>query len=333
MNQSDFAIVILNWNGSNLLSQFLPSVIKNSNNATIYVIDNASTDHSVELLKNRFPQVKRILLKENLGYAGGYKKGLEQITATYYCLLNSDIEVTPNWLTPILEAFENDDQLSVIQPKILDFNKKSHFEYAGAAGGFIDQLGYPYCQGRIFDSLEEDQKQYDKIKEIFWASGACFFIKSKAFWEVGGFDVDYFAHQEEIDLCWRLQHLNHKISVVPQTTVYHVGGASLNYQNPQKTYLNFRNSLFNLFKNIPGIKFILILFLRMVLDGVAGIQFLLKGQIANLFAILKAHFHFYVSVPKLIKKRKKITHNKIHIPVKSIVLEYFLKGNKKYSDI
>ena len=231
----DVAIAILNWNGKNWLEKFLPSVISHSENNDIYIIDNASTDDSVAFLKLNFPQVKIIQNTENHGFAGGYNEGLKKIKADIYCLLNSDVEVTENWLNPVVDLFQKDLNISAVQPKILDFNRKNFFEFAGAAGGFIDNLGYPYCRGRIFDEIEEDKGQYDDETEIFWASGCCLFIRSADFWKQNGFYERFFAHQEEIDLCWRLKNDGKKIFYTGKSTIYHVGGGTLNKQSEQKT--------------------------------------------------------------------------------------------------
>lgn len=330
MSYSNFAIVILNWNGQALLEQFLPSIIAHSNDAQLYVIDNASTDNSVVWLSAKYPLIQQINLTENLGYAGGYQKGLAQINAEFYCLLNSDIQVTKNWLTPIKDLFDANSKIAAIQPKILDFKKPTHFEYAGAGGGFIDTYGYPYCRGRIFDTIEKDNGQYNDETAIFWTSGACMFIRSKDYWKVGGLDADYFAHQEEIDLCWRLHNYGKQVYYTGKSSVLHVGGASLGYGSPRKTFLNFRNSLYSILKNHKGISVIWILFMRMLLDGVAGVQFLLKGEVKHFIAILKAHFYFYVSVPKLIKKRKQTPKLKRVYLTKSIVFDYFIKSKNKF---
>lgn len=329
----NFAIVILNWNGLELLQKFLPKVLLYSKDASFYVIDNASTDDSIKWLKKTYPEVTIISLKKNLGYAGGYNKGLTNIKEPYYCLLNSDIEVSKNWLQPIKKLFINNAKIAVIQPKIKDYYRPELFEYAGAAGGFMDQLGYLYCRGRIFDTLEKDDQQYNDNRKIFWASGACLFIRKEAFWQIEGFDNDYFAHQEEVDLCWRLQHLKHEIYYCGSSEVWHIGGASLNYSDPKKTYLNFRNSLFTLYKNETTLSVIPVLFLRMVLDGIAGLQFLYENQPKNFKAILKAHLDFYKNIPILIKKRKKITPIKIHRPITSIVYNYFIKKRRLFSDL
>ncbi|MDX1545146.1 MAG: glycosyltransferase family 2 protein, partial [Christiangramia sp.] len=248
------AVVILNWNGKELLKQFLPSVIQYSEKATIYVADNASTDDSVEFLKSSFPQVKIIQNSLNAGYAGGYNLALKSVEEDIHILLNSDVEVTENWLEPIVEVFEKEPGTAAIQPKILDHKRKDRFEYAGAAGGYIDKYGYPFCRGRVFQHMEEDHGQYNDDRYIFWASGACLAVRRSAYNEVGGLDEDFFAHQEEIDLCWRLQNMGHKIKYVSNSRIYHVGGATLQNMNPQKTFFNFRNSLFLLLKNLKSPK-------------------------------------------------------------------------------
>ena len=330
------SIVILNWNGRDWLDKFLPTVIKYSSEASIFVLDNNSTDDSVELLIKKFPKVEIIKNKENYGYAEGYNAGLKQIDSEYFVLLNSDIEVTKNWISPIISLMESDKDISACQPKILDFNYKERFEYAGASGGYIDKFGYRFCSGRILDTIENDTGQYDDTKEIFWATGACLFIRNSHFKLVNGLDKDFFAHQEEIDLCWRLKNNGYKIMVVPDSTIYHVGGATLNASSPLKTYLNFRNNLYMLFKNLPKKDLIYVLPIRLVLDGVASITFLSKEKgFIHFLSILKAHFSFYINIPKLIKKRRNIKRkggvNKKY--KKSILLEYYLKKKKKFSDI
>ena len=324
------AIVILNWNGQKLLEQFLPSVVSYSKNAEIYIADNASTDNSVEFVTTHYPEITIIKNKVNGGYAKGYNDALKHIKADIYCLLNSDIEVTENWLTPIISEFQKDDNIAAMQPKILDYKDKSKFEYAGAGGGFIDKYGYPYCRGRIFNSIETDLKQYNDTKNIFWASGACLFIKAEIFHDLNGFDEDYFAHQEEIDLCWRIQNINKQIKYVGTSTVYHVGGATLDTQNPRKTYLNFRNSLFNLVKNLPKNKGFGIIFIRLSLDGIAGVKYLLEGKPLHTIAILKSHVSFYANLFKMLKKRTSDSKNKTYYTTKSIVWNYFVKGKKVY---
>ena len=297
------AVVILNWNGKSLLKQFLPSVIKYSQKAEIYVIDNASTDDSVDFLKEHFPEVKLVQLDKNYGYAGGYNRGLKQIDADIYALVNSDVEVTQNWLLPVVKRFENEPDTVVIQPKIKDYKNKKMFEYAGAAGGFLDFFGYPYCDGRIMFEVEEDQGQYEISKDIFWASGACFFIRKDTFDKHKGFDESFFAHQEEIDLCWRIKHTGKRIKYEPASVVYHLGGASLNAQNPFKTYLNFRNNLITSLKNLPFFYIFPVIFSRLILDGLAGIVFLLQGKPKHTWAVVKAHFGFYKRIPVTWRQR------------------------------
>ncbi len=297
------AVVILNWNGKDLLQQFLPSVVTNSQQADIYVIDNASGDDSVVYLEQNFPTIKIIKLDSNYGYAGGYNRGLKQIDADIYALVNSDLEVTKDWLLPVIKEFEQSPQTGIVQPKIKDFKDKKMFEYAGAAGGFIDMFGYPYCDGRLLFTVEEDTGQYEQRKPIFWASGACFFVKKEYFERLNGFDESFFAHQEEIDFCWRLHHSGQQVIYIPQSTVYHLGGASLNNQNPFKTYLNFRNNLLMLIKNLPVSLILPVIFIRLILDGLAGIVFLFQGKPKHTWAIVKAHFGFYKRIPAAWKKR------------------------------
>ncbi len=301
----DLAIVILNWNGKNWLEKFLPNVIEHSENATIYVIDNSSTDDSVSFLKQNFSEIKIVHNQENYGFAGGYNEGLKKIQHEFYCLLNSDVEVTDNWLTPIQNIFENDPQIAAVQPKILDFNRRNYFEFAGAAGGFLDNLGYPYCRGRIFENIEEDHGQYNDEVEIFWASGCCFFIRSENFWAQNGFDARFFAHQEEIDLCWRLKNSGKKIFYTGKSTVYHVGGGTLNKQSPQKTFLNMRNNLSMILKNTPLLSGILLVLFRIILDGFAGIYFGYKHGMSHFWAVIRAHFSFYGQIPETLRLRQK----------------------------
>lgn len=326
------AVVILNWNGKALLEQFLPSVVKYSPEATVYVADNASTDDSVTFVEANFPSVKIIRNADNFGFAQGYNEALQYVEGDFLALVNSDIEVTENWLQPILAIFRYEPNVSIIQPKILDYKNKDYFEYAGAAGGFIDKYGYPFCRGRIFDTMEKDTHQYDDDRNIFWASGACFFIRRDVYSSLGGFDADFFAHQEEIDLCWRAINNKHQIRYASQSTVYHVGGATLQQGNPRKTYLNFRNSLWMLVKNLPKSKLFSVLFFRMLLDGLAGLQFLTQGKPLHFFAILKAHGAFYSQFSKQYKKRGPIQSDDYYI-TNSIVYRYFIKGNKLFKNL
>ena len=325
MKDEKIAVVILNWKGAKLLEQFLPSVVTFSDEANIYVADNASTDHSIQVIKEQFPTVIIIQNEGNYGFANGYNTALKNVEEDYYTLVNSDIEVTKNWLTPILSIFDNEPKIAIVQPKILDYKNKANFEYAGAAGGFIDKYGFPFCRGRVFETIEKDNHQYDDEQEIFWASGACFFIRKEVYRTLNGFDGDFFAHQEEIDLCWRAFNLGYKVKYTYKSVVYHVGGATLNQGNPHKTYLNFRNSLLMLIKNLPKNKLIPIIFIRLCLDGLAGIQFILKGKFKHCFAIIKAHFSFYSLVSKNLKKRN-TSQKENYYHTKSIVYNYFIKG-------
>ncbi|WP_396137862.1 glycosyltransferase family 2 protein [Flavobacterium sp.] len=326
------AVVILNWNGAKLLEQFLPSVLAFSDEATIYVADNASTDDSIEVIKSQFPSVKIIQNTGNFGYAKGYNDALQEVEEEFYALVNSDIEVTENWLTSVLNLFESQPKTAIIQPKLLDYKKKTHFEYAGAAGGFIDKFGYPFCRGRIFETLEEDQNQYDDELEIFWATGACFFIRKDVFRELNGFDADFFAHQEEIDLCWRAFNLGYQTKYTSKSVVYHVGGATLNEGNPMKTYLNFRNSLLMLTKNLPKNQLLPILFIRLFLDGLAGIQYIFKGKFMHCLAILHAHFAFYKCFRQFYYKRMAIQKPNYY-KITSIIVSYFFKNGKVFAKL
>lgn len=319
------AIAILNWNGKNWLEKFLPTVIAYSQLAKIYVIDNASTDDSVEFLKNQFPNVGIVINQNNCGFAEGYNQGLKSIKADIYCLLNSDVEVTEHWIEPILNLFRNNPDIAAVQPKILDYNQRNKFEFAGAGGGLIDNLGYPYCRGRIFDDIEEDKGQYNDECKIFWASGCALFIRSKDFWDMNGFDARFFAHQEEIDLCWRLQNAGRKIYYTGKSSVYHVGGGTLNKQNPKKTYLNFRNNLSMLAKNLPASTVFFIIFIRLCLDGVAGIFLGIKDGWKHLWAVFCAHMGFYKQLPKTLRLRQKKQINHYY-QSKGLIFKHFLKS-------
>ncbi len=327
------AVVILNWNGKKLLKTFLPSVDQYSKEAQVYVADNASKDDSVAYVKENFPQVKIIQHQENGGYSKGYNQALQQLNEDIFILLNNDVEVTENWLIPILSKFKNSAETAIVQPKILRYQNKNHFDYAGASGGFLDSLGYPYCRGRLFNELEEDQGQYDNPIKISWASGACLCIRKQVFFKAGMLDEDYFAHQEEIDLCWRTSRLGYQIWVMPESKIYHLGGGTLHAMHPQKTFLNFRNSLFNLLKNLPTIKVFPFIFFRMVLDAIAGIKFVAEGKPKHFLAILKAHKSFYFNLPKMLKKRQGNYNNQEYASLKSIVWLYFIMKKRKYNNL
>lgn len=334
------AIVILNWNGEKLFDKFMPSVLEYSQgeNTEIIVADNGSTDNSISYLKQYFPSVKIIDLQHNYGFAEGYNQALKQVEADYLVLLNSDVEVSRNWLEPCISRFETDKEIAAVQPKILSFNAPENFEYAGAAGGFIDKFGYPFCRGRILNHIEKDENQYNQATEIFWATGACLFIRADVFKNTGGFDGDFFAHMEEIDLCWRLKNQGYKIVYEPQSVVYHLGGATLTYGSPKKIYLNFRNNLFMLYKNLPKTKFKRIFFIRMNLDGVAAVKFLLGFNLKEFCAVIRAHASFYRNLPKLIRKREIIQKTVVEtehpeIYPKSIMWKFFFQKKHKFSDL
>lgn len=325
------AVVILNWNGKGLLEQFLPSVTKYSREATVYVADNASTDDSIAFVKDNYPDIKIIENKGNYGYAKGYNEALKDVEEDIYALINSDIEVTEGWLQPILYLFEEDNETAIIQPKIKDYKNKTMFEYAGAAGGFIDKYGFPFCRGRIFDTIEEDKGQYNDVTQIFWASGACFFIRKEVYRSLNGFDEDFFAHQEEIDLCWRAFNNNHKVMFCSNSVVYHVGGATLSMGNPHKTFLNFRNSLWMMLKNLPASKLFPVLFIRLSLDGIAGIRHFFKGEFSHLWAILKSHFYFYLKFFHFLNKRGSKQYANYY-KTKSIVYLYFIRKGRIFDE-
>lgn len=329
------AVAILNYNTRNFLERFLPSIVHSSyTNMRLVVIDNASTDDSVAFVKAHYPEAQLIVLPKNLGFAGGYNEGLKQVKADYYVLLNSDVEVPRSWIEPVIHHLESDPQLAAAQPKILSYREAHMFEYAGASGGFIDSFGYPFCRGRIFDHIEKDESQYNDIQEVFWASGCAMFIKAALWKEMKGLDADFFAHMEEIDLCWRLKNRGYKIAVVPESRVYHVGGGTLTRENPRKTLLNFRNSLIFLVKNMSIAELIWKIPIKLVLDGIAGIRFFLTGQWSNTIAIIRAHFLFYAFLPYFLNKRREARKNLQPNPVGkmsgSIVWSYFVASKKTY---
>lgn len=290
--KKNVAVVILNYNGAEMLERFLPSVVQNTPEARIVVADNGSTDNSVAVVRECFPLVEVVELGANFGYAEGYNRALAAVTADYFVLLNSDVEVTRGWLAPLVECVERDSSVFACQPKILDYKNKTHFEYAGASGGFIDAYGYPFCRGRLFDTVEEDCGQYNDACPVFWATGAALLVRASAFWEAGGFDGRFFAHMEEIDLCWRLLARGGKIMAMPASVVYHVGGATLQKSNPKKTYLNFRNNLLLLYKNLPCGKLQRVLRVRRLLDYVAALKFLFTGNWGDFRAVVRARRDF-----------------------------------------
>lgn len=319
-------VVILNWNGAKHLERFLPSVVSNTPEGVgIVVADNGSTDGSVSLLEERFPSVEIVRLPENYGFAEGYNRALSRIEADCYILLNSDVETPDGWCKPLTDALEADSTLAAVSPKIMSLDSPDTFEYAGACGGFIDALGYPFCRGRILSAIEKDRGQYDTPCDIFWASGACMACRSDVFHAVGGFDADFFAHQEEIDLCWRMQKAGYRIGVVPASRVYHLGGGTL-APSPRKNFLNFRNNLAMLYKNLPRKQLYPVLILRMLCDGVSALAFLLKGQKDNFMAVYRAHEEFRKWLPSLKAKRRAIAARSVtestRIYKGSIVIRY-----------
>lgn len=331
---SQTAVVILNWNGKAFLEQFLPLLIERTPNAEIIVADNASTDDSVSFLKEHFSEIKLIENDKNYGFAGGYNVSLSQVDTKYYVLLNSDIEVAPGWLNPLISVLESDESIAACQPKIIDYFKRNTFEYAGAAGGFIDIHGFPFCRGRLFNTLEEDHGQYDDITDVFWASGACLAVRSEIFNRLGGLDADFFAHMEEIDFCWRLHNHGKRVVVIPESKVFHIGGGTLPKKSSQKTYLNFRNNYLLLYKNLPRKKVFSSLTLRLLLDWMAAVKFLTEGNPEDFFAVFKAQFHTYFSFSKHKHKRKlNPTFSRKFIYRKSIIRDYYLGKKKKFTDL
>lgn len=327
------AVVILNWNGKSFLEKFLPDVVRYSQQATVYVADNASTDDSVSFVREHHPEVKLIETGANLGFAGGYNMALENLNEEYFVLLNSDVEVTEEWLRPIINLMDSDLTIAGCQPKILQYDRKTHFEYAGAVGGFIDRFGYPFCRGRIFEKTEEDHGQYNDVREVFWATGASLFVRSSVYKELGGLDADFFAHMEEIDLCWRIKRAGYKVMVEPRSIVYHVGGGTLQRSNPHKTFLNFRNGLELLLKNLPKYQLLPIVFVRMVLDGIAAAKFLALGNPTDFWAVFRAHMAVYSRVRKTLRKRSGKYERMTGIYRGSIVIQHFLRGKKKFSEL
>ena len=330
------AVVILNYNGKKFLEEFLPMVIANTDPdlAEIVVADNASTDGSLAFMKEHFPDIRLIVNESNGGFATGYNLALRQIEAQYYVLLNSDIEVAPHWIEPVIDLMDSDPQIAACQPKILSFYDRDKFEYAGASGGFIDRYGYPFCRGRVFQHIETDQGQYDDVCEVFWATGACMFVRADLYLNHGGLDDSFFAHMEEIDFCWRMKNLGYKIFCCPQSKVYHIGGGTLPKSSARKTYLNFRNNLSLLFKNLPDGNVFWTLTYRILLDWVAAVKFLFGGGLADCWAVARAHFAFYKRLPALRKARRAIPHRQVgQVYKRNIVFDNFLRGKKRYSDL
>lgn len=330
------AVVILNWNGAHWLKQFLPEVLKHSPAPhQVWVADNGSSDESRALLQAQFPQVHTLFFDQNFGFAEGYNKAIAQIPNDLVLLLNSDVAPSAHWLNPLQKAMEDFPDCAACQPKVLAYKDPERFEYAGASGGFIDALGYPFCRGRLFDSCEIDHAQYQNPIRIAWATGCALLVRRKAYLEAGGLDPSFFAHMEEIDLCWRLQAQGHWLAVIPQSTVYHVGGGTLDQLNPRKTYLNFRNNLLLLAKNLPRLNLFPILLMRMILDGVAALKMLFgpKGM-AQFLAVFKAHIHFYLRIPQVLRERKKIK-KKTNAPLSRVYLvwRYFVKKQSKFSEL
>lgn len=340
----DTAVVILNYNGHKHLKEFLPSVVKNTPSSTrIIVVDNGSTDDSRSFIEQEYPEVHLLCLDENHGFAGGYNEALEEICASYYLLLNSDVEVSPYWLEPLIDRMASDDSIGACQPKVLSYKQKDHFEYAGASGGYIDYLGYAYCRGRIISTVEKDEGQYDDEADIFWTTGAAMIVRSELFHGLGGFDASYFAHFEEIDLCWRIKRAGYSIKAIPASTVYHLGGGTLAYDTPNKTFLNFRNSLFTLLKNKPADQLIWLILFRLALDGVAAALFLTEGKFKHIWAVISAHFSFYRHFFSMLKNKKQF--NKYIQSLKigdfnpgkeyyiSLIWRYYIRSQKRYSQL
>jgi GT2 family glycosyltransferase len=331
------AVVILNWNGKNFLEKFLPNVIEYSADiAEVIVADNASSDNSVDFLKENFPQIRLIQNSENGGFSKGYNDALKHVDADYFVLLNSDIEVTENWIKPVIDLMESHPEIAVCQPKIRSYYEPEKFEYAGAAGGFIDRFGYPFCRGRIFETIEIDQKQYDDVCEIFWATGAAMFVKASIYKEFGGLDEDFFAHMEEIDFCWRVKNAGYKVMYCPNSTIYHIGGGTLPKQSSRKTYLNFRNNLSLIYKNSYSTERFFVLFVRSFLDEIAALKFLLEGNFKDFFMVYRAYAHFFKSFPKIRKKRKQQLTICKHQTGKtdfSIVWRYYIRKQKTFTSL
>jgi GT2 family glycosyltransferase len=335
MQHPRVSVVILNWNGKTFLQQFLPRVMDHLPAwATVVVADNASTDHSIQYVKQVFPEIRTIELHENLGYAGGYNTALKQIAADYYILLNSDIEVAAGWIEPVINLMEGNPKIAACQPKILSYNQPAFFEYAGASGGYIDKYGYPFCRGRMFQTLEKDDGQYDDSRQVFWASGACLFVRADIFHKLGGFDERFFAHMEEIDLCWRMNNAGYEVMVCPTSVVFHVGGGTLPKSNPHKTFLNFRNNLWMLAKNMPTGTLVKTLIVRIFLDKMAACKFLASGHPGECMAVFKAYAAFikhYTIMRTTAGNAPKMVPEMMW--KKGLLWQYYVKGRKKFSEL
>ena len=339
------AIVILNWNGRHMLERFMPTVVKyshgqnfsvldNNYDTEVVVADNGSTDDSVFFLQQNYPELPLVLLDKNYGFAGGYNKALEQVDADYYVLLNSDVECTPRWIEPVIRIMDANSKVAVMQPKLLMYDRKDTFEYAGGAGGFIDSYGYPFCRGRLFNTLEKDHGQYDDDCDIFWATGAAMFVRASVWRELGGLDADFFAHMEEIDFCWRVHNAGYRVTYCPQSKLYHVGGGTLPKSNPFKTQLNFRNNLSMLYKNLPDERRDKVLRLRMFLDRVAAVKFLAEGHLGEYRAVRKAHKEFRAWRNELKEKRAAIKpHAVSQVYQGALLIEYYLMRRQTFTEL
>ncbi|MFV0391436.1 MAG: glycosyltransferase family 2 protein [Paludibacteraceae bacterium] len=335
------AVVILNWNGKKLMEEFLPFLkasIQDMPNVEIVIADNGSTDNSLHFLKEKYPEIRTILFEENHGFAGGYNRALKQIESDYYVLLNSDVEVTKDWLKILSDYMEQNPEVAACQPKIRSYYNRTFFEYAGASGGFIDKHGYPFCRGRIFGVVEEDNGQYDDIRDIFWATGACLMIRSKDYWDAGALDEEFFAHQEEIDLCWRLKSRGRRIVCNPHSVVYHVGGGTLKVENPRKTYLNFRNNLLILYKNLPHKNLMKTFNIRFYLDNLAAVHFAMQGKFQNVKAVIDARTDFRTIQDRFETKRKENILKSVQSIFKemaqsSLLYEFYIKRRRKFSEM
>jgi GT2 family glycosyltransferase len=339
MSEPKVSIVILNYNTKHLLLELIPYVLNSTYaNFEVVVADNASTDKSLDAVRTKFPTVRCIQINKNQGYAGGYNEALSQLDTDYWVLLNSDVEVEPNWLTPLMDLMLSSEVVAAIQPKIRSYNNRAQFEYAGACGGVIDKFGYPFCRGRLFDQLEMDDGQYDQPMEVFWATGAALLVRAEAYRTIGGLDQDFFAHMEEIDLCWRMKNVGYQVWVEPKSVVYHIGGGTLNAHSPKKVFLNFRNNLILIVKNMPTSQALKVVVVRLVMDGMAGIKFLMEGQPKSALMIVKAHWAFFGKFRYYWRKRaigRVIQASEMHAGYVnlSIVFQYFMKGVRRYSDI